>query len=233
MHVTANGTLYDVYVKNDYFCKRSQDSKEHTTVDLELDRYINKVQASIPELKDASAVSVHILPESSADKSSGSTEDVSDDIIGVVSCSYHYEADEEGSTATNIHTDGQYNKSSIKNLLDKLKFVYRDDTSLSGALNTYSTTKYKVRDMGNGYQEFTADIPDSDPFHGEISNLNDMLSSDGSANAKDPMTLLLERLMESLKQENEKSFLDPSSASNKRLAYVFSELQKDKQQGNV
>lgn len=232
MHISKSGIIYNVYVKNDYFYKKSNNAKTNSELDPSIDEYMNKIKADIPELKNLPIgdVSVHILPESSNDKTSGNTEEVSDDIIGIISYNYHYEADEEGSYGEHInsHGTGQYNKTSIKNLLDKLKFVYKDDAYLSDALNTYSTAKYKVRDMGNGYQEFTADIPDSDPFHGEISNLNDMLSSDGSANAKDPMTLLLERLMESLKQENEKSFLDPSSASNKRLAYVFSELQKDK-----
>ncbi len=228
MYVNTNGTIYDVYVKNDYFYKKSKEcASSEGTVDYSLDDYTRKVQANIPALQDASAVSIHILPESATDKSSGNTENVSDDIIGIVSCPYHYEADENGLNATNVHIDGQYNKASIKNLLDKLKFVYKDDAHLSNALETYSATKYKVRDMGNGYQEFTADVSESDPFNGEIAHLNDMLSSDGTNNAKDPMKLLLERLIESLKQENEKSFLSPNSASNKRLAYVFNELQKD------
>lgn len=232
MHVGKNGTLYDVYVKNDYFYKKSQESKVENSTDPSLDEYISKVQSSVPELKGLSsavAVSVHILPESSLNKSSGSSNDVSDDILGVVSYKHHLEADENALTDTNVSISGEYDKSSIKSLLDKLRFVYKGDEYLSGALDKYSNSRWKSEDMGNGYEKLTRDIS-SDPFGGEVAVLNEMLSSDDSAaNTKDPIAMMLQRFLESLKQEGEKALLGSSLATqDKGLAYALNESNKDK-----
>ena len=64
MQVNKNGTMYDVYVKNDYFYKKAY-SDGGGKLDLSIDDYMRKVQDSIPELKDVSIgdISIHILPE--------------------------------------------------------------------------------------------------------------------------------------------------------------------------
>lgn len=136
MNVSKNGTFYSIYVKNDYFYKKIEELNNPPTsdsLDYSLDEYMNKVQASIPELKDISKgeVTIHVLPESSADKSSGATQDVADDIIGVTSAKYHFEGDQVSvSKWLNSKMDVQYDKASIGALLGKIKNIYGKDEEL-------------------------------------------------------------------------------------------------------
>ncbi len=239
MHVSKSGTMYDIYVKNDYFYKKSKEAETSTTLDLSIDDYVNKVQASIPELKDVSKgeVCIHILPESSTDKSSGSTEDVVDDIIGITHCGYRYEADETvGAASTvskNMQLDMRYDKSSVQSLLSKLKSIYSEDYDvgkyseslkfeMTSSVNADGDTVFTLS-RGNdviGYE--IANLNSELKYNKNLSQLQDgKLLLDGEFDAK----TLLKQLIESLTQENSDTPLGSTQAS-KRLASVFNELQK-------
>jgi hypothetical protein len=219
-------TLHSVYVKNDYFYKKLKDAQSGGELDLSIDTYFNKVHQSIAELKDVSIgyVSIHVLPESQNDKSSGNSEDVADDIIGTTSCDFHFEGDQVGMFEwENTVSENKYDKASLKNMLDKLKIIYAQDEYLSGALDEYSTFRYKTKELGNGWTETTTDTS-SDPFMGEIAYLNECLQPKSQGDMQDPRALMLKRFLESLKEKNENTLLE-SSASSQRLGFVLKELQ--------
>lgn len=242
MRVNENKTFYDVYVKNDYFYKKNKEAETSTTLDLSIDDYVNKIQASIPELKDISKgeVCIHILPESSTDKSSGSTEDVSDDIIGVTSTKFHFEGDEAGAFKwINTKTDIQFDKTSVSNLLDKIKKIYAEDKELGATVKQYADSadvKIKTKsvttpdglvgvtfDFASNFEYEIAEL-NSELKHGKrVSFLLDLAMPTNGASTKE----MLEKLVEDMKQENSDTLLSSAMAS-KRLAYVFDNLQKDK-----
>lgn len=154
MHVKESGVLYDVYVKNDtYYQKELSLSKgENTHVDTAFNDYLNAIKESIPELAGLSdgSVSVHVLPESASDKTSSATEDVSDDIIGMMSTRFSLEGDETESmgvtTYENVSSSYQANQSEAASLLAKLKTVYENDASLSKTVERYSDSSNYVDD---------------------------------------------------------------------------------------
>ncbi len=240
MHVSQSGIMYDIYVKNDYFYKKNKEDETSTTLDLSIDDYVNKVQASIPELKDISKgeVCIHILPESSTDKSSGSTEDVTDDIIGVTSSRFHFEGDEVGAFKwINTKTDIQFDKTSVSNLLDKIKKIYAGDKELGATVNQYadsSDVKIKTKsittpdgldgithDFASNFEYEIAEL-NSELKHGKhVSQLLDSAMLTNGASTKE----MLEKLIEDMKQENSDTLLSSTQAS-KRLSSIFDELQK-------
>lgn len=154
MHVKESGVLYDVYVKNDtYYQKELSILKgENTQIDTAFNDYMDAIQKSIPELAGLpeGRVSVHVLPESAHDKTSSSTEDVSDDIIGMTSTQFSFEGDETQSmgvfTYKNAISNYQANQSEATSLLAKLKTVYENDASLSKTVERYSNTSNFIRD---------------------------------------------------------------------------------------
>ena len=225
MQVNKNGTMYDIYVKNDYFYKKAYSDGEDK-LDLSIDDYMRKVQDSIPELKNVSIgdISIHILPENGSDKSSSSTDDAKDDIIGVVSSKYSYSGDEtmHGGTleSKNAEFNISYDKSSIQNLLDKIRFIYSTDKELSQKVDEYTNpysflgqyTKDSTTDDGlNGLKFEIAD----DPLAYEIANLNAQLKFDSNVSSLFFKTLKtkdrLEKMTEEMKQNNIDTLLDASS----------------------
>lgn len=222
MQINKHGTMYDVYVKNDYFYNKGY-SQSGSELDLSIDDYMRKIQNAIPELKDVSIsdVSVHILPEGAADKNSSLTDEVADDIIGVVSSKYSYSADEKQQAGTleleNLNFSITYDKSSIQNLLDKLRFVYKNDENLSNKIDKYSNPynflgQYtKNVTTADGLEEQRFEVSD-DPLAYEIANLNAELKFDSNVSilffkaqtTKD----ILEKITEELKRENIGTLLD-------------------------
>ena len=222
MQINKHGTMYDVYVKNDYFYNKGY-SQSGSELDLSIDDYMRKIQNAIPELKDVSIsdVSIHILPEGATDKNSGLTDEVADDIIGVVSSKYSYSADEKQQAGTleleNLNFSVTYDKSSIQNLLDKLRFVYKNDENLSHKIDKYSNPynflgQYtKNVTTADGLEEQRFEVSD-DPLAYEIANLNAELKFDSNVSilffkaqtTKD----ILEKITEELKRENIGTLLD-------------------------
>jgi len=234
MQINKHGTMYDVYVKNDYFYNKGY-SQSGNELDLSVDDYMRKIQNAIPELKDVSIsdVSVHILPEGAADKNSSLTDEVADDIIGVVSSKYSYSADEKQQAGTleleNLNFSITYDKSSIQNLLDKLRFVYKNDENLSHKIDKYSNPynflgQYtKTTTTADGLKEQKFEVSD-DPLAYEIANLNAELKFDSNVSilffkaqtTKD----VLEKVTEELKREN----IDTLLGSTKQQASLSSIL---------
>jgi len=162
MHIKESSVLYDVYVKNDTYYQKYLKSFDgvYDENDKSFNDYVNAVQASIPELASLSTgdVSVTVLPESSTDKTSSSTADVSDDVIGIVSTKYSFEGDETQSmgifTYKNVIDTYQTNKQEASSLLSKLETIYEDDAKLSATVNRYSDASNYVSDfMSKGVDE--------------------------------------------------------------------------------
>lgn len=222
MQINKHGTMYDVYVKNDYFYNKGY-SQSGNELDLSVDDYMRKIQNAIPELRDVSIsdVSIHILPEGATNKNSSLTDEVADDIIGVVSSKYSYSADEKQQAGTleleNLNFSITYDKSSIQNLLDKLRFVYKNDENLSNKIDKYSNPynflgQYtKNVTTADGLEEQRFEVSD-DPLAYEIANLNAELKFDSNVSilffkaqtTKD----ILEKITEELKRENIGTLLD-------------------------
>ena len=223
MQINKHGTMYDVYVKNDYFYNKGY-SQSGSELDLSIDDYVRKIQNAIPELKDVSIsdVSIHILPEGATDKNSGLTDEVADDIIGVVSSKYSYSADEKQQAGTleleNLNFSITYDKSSIQNLLDKLRFVYKNDENLSNKIDRYSNPynflgQYtKNVTTADGLEEQRFEVSD-DPLAYEIANLNAELKFDSSVSSlffKTQKTKdALEKITEELMGKNIDTLLEP------------------------
>ena len=234
MQINKHGTMYDVYVKNDYFYNKGY-SQSGSELDLSIDDYMRKIQNAIPELKDVSIsdVSIHILPEGATNKNSSLTDEVADDIIGVVSSKYSYSADEKQQAGTleleNLNFSITYDKSSIQNLLDKLRFVYKNDENLSNKIDRYSNPynflgQYtKTTTTADGLKEQKFEVSD-DPLAYEIANLNAELEFDSNVSilffkaqtTKD----VLEKVTEELKREN----IDTLLGSTKQQASLSSIL---------
>lgn len=248
MHVSKSGTFYDIYVKNDYFYKKVNDSQSSDSSDFSIDDYMNKVHTSVAELKNVSIgdVQIHVLPESSTDKSSSATEDVSDDIIGVVTCKYHYEADETAGagamTSTNMQFDRQYDKVSAQKVLDKLKSIYSEDSDLNKAFDKYSDpSKYETRSSVNANGETVTTLARAfDPFGFEIAELNAEIKYNANLSqifgatlslGGDNVKQMLKKLIEDMKKNNEDTLLN-SNASSTRLSSIFQSLQEEKKKTN-
>ena len=234
MQINKHGTMYDVYVKNDYFYNKGY-SQSGNELDLSVDDYMRKIQNAIPELRDVSIsdVSIHILPEGATNKNSSLTDEVADDIIGVVSSKYSYSADEKQQAGTleleNLNFSITYDKSSIQNLLDKLRFVYKNDENLSHKIDKYSNPynflgQYtKNVTTADGLEEQRFEVSD-DPLAYEIANLNAELEFDSNVSilffkaqtTKD----VLEKVTEELKREN----IDTLLGSTKQQASLSSIL---------
>ena len=231
MHVNKSGTIYDVYVKNDRLYNKLYGQKSEP-LDNSLEDYQNKLQASVSELKNVSSgdIQMHVLPESSSDKSSGSTENVEDDIIGIALHKYYYEADEVGLTSNNTKIDLLVDKKSLRAILDKIRFTYSKDEVLSKALDDNSSYKYQTTDIGNGYTSTSPDIS-SDPFKGTIAHLNEQLSFSSGMESIDPFKMMLDKMIEDMKKNNQDSLLKIGSPST-RLSSIFQSLQEEKQKTN-
>lgn len=250
MHVSKNGTFYSIYVKNDYFYQKIEELNNPPTsdsLDYSLDEYMNKVQASIPELKDVSIgdVTIHVLPESSADKSSGATQDVADDIIGVTSARYSFEADQVGvSKWLNTKMDVQQDKASLRTLLSKIKNIYEKDEELGATVDKCSndpssievkTKKVTMEDglegeslvFNSNFDYEIADLNSELKYGKSITQILDWKFSIDGISAKEA----LKKMIEDMKKSNEDSLLKIGSPAT-RLSSILQSLQEEKQKTN-
>ena len=228
MHVKESGVLYDVYVKNDtYYQKELSLSKgENTQIDTDFNDYLNAIKESIPELAGLSdgSVSVYVLPESASDKTSSATEDVSDDIIGMMSTRFSFEGDETESmgvsTFNNVISNYQTNQSEAKSLLAKLKTVYEKDTSLSKTVERYSDTSNLIRDYttkstdADGSSIFTLSAVDNPlgyaiaSIAGEATGNTIEKAMDAYVEANSSMADKLKKWAEEKKKEGENTLME-------------------------
>ncbi|WP_333805382.1 hypothetical protein [Sulfurospirillum sp.] len=238
MHVQKSGTFYDVYVKNDTYYQKMLDmcNEKNTTIDTSFNDYMNEIQTNISELSNVSVGDIHIniLPESANDKSSSSTADVSDDIIGMSTSKYYYEADETISlgvtTSENMIFNITPDKTSVHSVIDKLQATYKDDTKLSATLNRYSNPETFVDDFltlgvdENGEKIYTLSAIEN-PLAYAIANLNTELTGESLGDIMDgkcffgaeSIKKMLEELAEEKKRENEKALLKTTNSSNDGL----------------
>ncbi|MBP1681259.1 MAG: hypothetical protein H6Q35_1598 [Proteobacteria bacterium] len=235
MHVKESGTFYDVYVKNDAYYQKFLDlcNDKNTALDTSFNDYMNEIQASIPELATVSigTIEIHVLPESSTDKSSSSTADVSDDIIGMTTSNYYYEADETVglgiTTSENMIFNITPDKTAVSRLLDKLETIYEDDTKLSATLNRYSNPETFVDDFlsssvdENGEKLYTLSAVDN-PLAYAIASLNSELTGESLGDIMDEKCFfgaesikeMLEELAEEKKRENENALLKTTDVTD-------------------
>lgn len=235
MHVQKSGTFYDVYVKNDTYYQKMLDicNEKNTTIDTSFNDYINEIQTSISELSNVSIGDIHIniLPESITDKSSSSTEDVSDDIIGVSTSKYYYEADETISlgmtTSENMIFNITPDKKTVHAVIDKLEATYKDDAKLSATLNRYSNPETFVDDFltlgvdENGEKVYTLSAIEN-PLAYAIAHLNTELTDKSLGDIMDGKCFfgtesikeMLEELAEEKKRETEKALLQTADTSS-------------------
>jgi|GEM_PF-1255269 hypothetical protein len=235
MHVQKSGTFYDVYVKNDAYYQKFVDlcSDKNTTLDTSFNDYMNEIQGSISELANVSIgdIEIHVLPESATDKSSGGTVDVSDDIIGMTTSAYYYEADETMGasvlTCKNMIFNITPDKTAATNLLNKIEMIYEDDTKLSATVDRYSDASNYVKDFmsqevdENGDTVYTLSAQDN-PLGFAIATLAGEATGETMKEAMEAQSLSVEGTMEEKlkewaeekKKENEKTLLKSSDSSD-------------------
>lgn len=235
MHVQKSGTFYDVYVKNDtYYQKMLQlDNDVYDANDISFNDYMNDIHTSMPELANVSIgdVSIYVLPESITDKSSSSTEDVSDDIIGISTSKYYYEADETMGagvlTCENMIFNITPDKNSVHAVINKLEATYKDDAKLSATLNRYSNPETFVDDFltlgvdENGEKVYTLSAIEN-PLAYAIANLNTELTGESLGDIMDGKCFfgaesikeMLEELAEEKKRETQNALLQTADTSN-------------------
>lgn len=235
MYIKESGVLYDVYVKNDTYYQKFLTSGDDTydENDKSFNDYVNDVHSSISTLAGLSTghVSVHVLPESSTDKSSSSTEDVSDDIVGIVSTQFSFSGDKTESmgvtTYKNYTSHYQPNEKEASTLLSKLQTVYKDDITLSSTVDRYSNAGNYVNDFmtkgvdENGDAVFILSALEN-PLGFAIATLAgeatgktmDDAMEIQSFSAKGIMEEKLKELAEEKKRENEASLLKNRDASD-------------------
>ncbi len=235
MHIKESGILYDVYVKNDTYYQKSLTSGDDTydENDKSFNDYLNDIHSSIPMLAGLSEgyVSVHVLPESATDKTSSSTEDASDDIVGIVSTQFSFEGDQTESmgmvTYENYTSHYQANEKEASTLLSKLQAIYKDDITLSSAVERYSDAENYVNDFmtkgvdENGDTVFTLSASDN-PLGFAIATLAgeatgktmDDAMKIQSFSAQETMEEKLKELAEEKKRENEEALLKNRDTSD-------------------
>jgi hypothetical protein len=104
MHVDKTGTGYQIYVQNSYYYDKEKQGDNISSEDLaSIDKYLNSVVDSMPELKGVSPgeINIHVLPDASLG-ADNTINTAADDIIGVVPFQYSYSGDINfnGSTAS-------------------------------------------------------------------------------------------------------------------------------------
>ncbi|WP_333805451.1 hypothetical protein [Sulfurospirillum sp.] len=221
MYVHESGVGYWLYIQNDKYANQVLEEREAeisgTVVDKPYDSslhdYIEKIVASIPELKEYEAngggLGVVILPESASSTlkdavsqtttkmlDEGEDENILKGVLGIIK--YNYSADVEygNGVSTSKNDTYTYDLESVNNVLSKFKDIYASNGALSAGLGKFS--QY----LGEIYDELQKDAnPKSDT---ETTATN---STDND-------------LVETLMQEMEKSEEDKTPGSdqlNKKL----------------
>ena len=163
MYVHESGVGYTLYIQNNKYANQMIDACEAeasgTIIDKPYDSslhdYMEKVIASIPELKDYKAngggIGVVVLPESASstlkdavsqtsDKmlDEGTDENILKGVLGIIK--YNYSADVEygNGIARSKNDTYTYDLDAVNNILNKFKDIYASNGSLSAGLGKFS-----------------------------------------------------------------------------------------------
>lgn len=176
MYVHESGVGYTLYIQNDKYANQVLEEREAeasgTIIDKPYDSslhdYLEKVVASIPELKEYEAngggIGVVILPESASsmlkdavsqtsDKmlNEGEDENILKGVLGIIK--YNYSWDIEYGKAdkyTDMHIKNEswsYDMEAVNNILNKFKDIYASNGALSAGLGKFSEYLNEIYEM--------------------------------------------------------------------------------------
>lgn len=163
MYVHESGVGYWLYIQNDKYANQVLEDREAeasgTVVDKPYDSslhdYLEKVIASIPELKEYEAngggIGVVILPESASstlkesvsrtsDKmlDEGTDENILKGVLGIIKYNYSGDVEYGDGVATSKNDVFTYDLESVNNVLNKFKDIYASNGALSAGLGRFS-----------------------------------------------------------------------------------------------
>ena len=182
MYVHESGVGYTLYIQNDTYANQVLEEREAEAsgaitdkpYDSSLHDYLEKVIASIPELKEYEAngggIGVVILPESASstlknavsqtsDKmlEEGTDENILKGVLGIIKFNYSADVEYGSGIATSKNSTYTYDLESVNNVLSKFKDIYASNGALSAGLGKFS--QY----LGEIYDELQKDAnPKSD-----------------------------------------------------------------------
>lgn len=137
MHVDKAGTGYQIYVQNSYYYDKEKQGDNISLDDLaSLDKYLNAVVDSMPELKGISPgdINIHVLPNTSSG-ADNTVNTAADDIIGVVPFQYSYSGDInfEGGTASlgNWSETDSFDTVAALKVKDRIAEMYKNSNSFN------------------------------------------------------------------------------------------------------
>ncbi len=163
MYVHESGVGYWLYIQNDKYANQVLEEREAevsgTIIDKPYDSslhdYLEKVIASIPELKEYEAngggIGVVILPESASstlkdavsqttDKmlNEGEDENILKGVLGIIKFNYSGDVEYGNGIATSKNDVFTYDLESVNNILNKFKDIYASNGALSAGLGKFS-----------------------------------------------------------------------------------------------
>lgn len=162
MYVHESGVGYTLYIQNDKYANEILKSRDaelsgqtYEAQDTGLHDYLEKVIASIPELKEYEAngggIGVVILPESASstlkdavsqttDKmlEEGTDENILKGVLGIVKFNYSADVEYGNGVATSKNDVFTYDLESVNNVLNKFKEIYASNGALSAGLGKFS-----------------------------------------------------------------------------------------------
>lgn len=171
MYVHESGIGYWLYIQNDKYANENLKFREaemsgqtYEIQDTGLDDYLNKVIASIPELKEyeenGGGIGVIILPESASstlkdavsqttDKmlEEGTDENILKGVLGIVKFNYSGDVEYGNGVATSKNDVFTYDLESVNNVLNKFKDIYASNGALSAGLGKFSEYLGEIYDM--------------------------------------------------------------------------------------
>ena len=163
MYVHESSVGYTLYIQNNTYANQVLEEREAEAsgavvdkpYDSSLHDYLEKVIASIPELKEYEAngggIGVVILPESASstlkdavsqttDKmlEEGTDEDILKGVLGIVKFNYSGDVEYGNGIATSKNDVFTYDLESVNNVLNKFKDIYASNGALSAGLGRFS-----------------------------------------------------------------------------------------------
>ena len=172
MYVHESGVGYTLYIQNDTYANQVLEEREAEAsgtisdkpYDSSLHDYLEKVIASIPELKEYEAngggIGVVILPESASstlkdavsqttDKmlEEGTDENILKGVLGIVKFNYSADVEYGNGVATSKNDVFTYDLESVNHVLNKFKDIYASNGALSAGLGKFSEYLNEIYDM--------------------------------------------------------------------------------------
>jgi len=171
MYVHESGVGYTLYIQNDKYANEILKSRDaelsgqtYEVQDTGLHDYLEKVIASIPELKEYEAngggIGVVILPESASstlktavsqttDKmlEEGTDENILKGVLGIVKFNYSADVEYGNGVATSKNDVFTYDLESVKNVLNQFQEIYASNGTLSAGLGKFSEYLSEIYDM--------------------------------------------------------------------------------------